>query len=164
MSLDGRSVGAVAPVDQLELHCPPGPHELRVRQWWMRSRATFVEVSTDDVTRVEVVDPSQQAFPGTFLNMLFLPWRSLRLSPAATSSSALSTSAPLPGEAAMVEREVLLHRLATQGIFQVLGFLLLALAVMHWNITMLISSVLIIGLSSVFALRLVMVARRDLGG
>lgn len=129
----------------------------------MRSRATQVDVTHEGITRVDVVDPSQQDFLGTFLNMLFNPWRSLRLSVVDTGSPARSRSTPLASEASIMAREELRHRLATMGIIKALGIFLLVLAATQRDTAMFLSGVAFLGFGFFFALRLMMVARRDVG-
>jgi hypothetical protein len=79
LSLDGQRVGVVMPGEIFDLTVTPGPHTLRIRQWWYRSPPLAVEVDPSEVVLLDAdVDRSVGAFR-RFLILLFKPSRALTL-------------------------------------------------------------------------------------
>jgi hypothetical protein len=156
VTLDGRRVGAVAPVDRLELHCSPGTHVLRVRQWWLRSKATPVEASEGSVSYVEVDDPSGGPFLRTWLTMMFAPGRALTLS-VATQSTDIPRSTPTP---LTTENTLARRRIVSSAGLQLVGFLLLALSAAHKAWALAVPAVALIAIGLALGIRLMVSARR----
>jgi hypothetical protein len=159
VTLDGQRVGAVAPVDTLELHCSPGTHVLRVRQWWLRSKPTPVVASEGSVSYVEVDDPSRSPFLKTWLTMMFAPGRALTLS-ITTPSPDIPSSTPtqLATENALARRSIV----SSAG-FQLVGFILLALSVAHKAWALAVPAVALIAIGLALGIRLMVSARRRSG-
>lgn len=76
--LDGRRAGIVRPLSKLQVDVEPGPHALRIRQWWYRSPAITVDVQGGEVLRLKADVPKGRQG----LRLLFHPSASLVLAPA----------------------------------------------------------------------------------
>jgi hypothetical protein len=161
VSVDGRRVGAVAPVDRLEVPCVPGSHVVRVRQWWLRSLPTKVSVAEGETVSVEVEDPSRRPFLKTWLSMFFTPGRSLRLLAASSEASmgAYPVSERRSGTS-QLDRALVQRRMVTSVVFQLLGIALLVLAVGVKEWTLVAPAVVLMAVGLWLGLRLIRSVRR----
>jgi hypothetical protein len=132
VSIDGRRVGSVAPVDRLVVACTPGTHVVRVRQGWLRSEPTPVEVTDGESAEVGVDDPARRGRLTTWRRMLLTPGRSLMLSvvTARTGSPASSSGLRSPSQVAEGNDDAW-RRVLASGLVQCAGFVLLLLALAH---------------------------------
>jgi len=132
VTLDGKRVGAVAPVDRLEVPCTPGTHVLRIRQWWFRSSATPVEVADGSRTRIEVDDPSQRPFLKSWVTGMITPWRALSLSVGEAQPGVSEVEPRTVGSNATEgARRTVSVMLVAVFVLSLLGFSLLLVAVEH---------------------------------
>jgi hypothetical protein len=79
IALDAQKAGVILPGQSLELSVAPGPHVLRLRQWWYQSQPITVDVHPSEWVRLNA-DVVRSGGPmHRFLTLLFRPSRGLAL-------------------------------------------------------------------------------------
>lgn len=79
VSLDGSSAGKLLPDGAVDLTCDPGPHTVRIRQWWYRSEPTQVLVSADQAVSLNADIHREGNALVRMARFLFTPSKALSL-------------------------------------------------------------------------------------
>jgi hypothetical protein len=79
VALDGTRAGVASPGQQLDIACIPGPHTVRIRQWWYRSKPVTVDLRAGEVLRLVASTPRGGNLLIRMAILIFRPSRSLSL-------------------------------------------------------------------------------------
>jgi hypothetical protein len=118
--VDGRRVGVAPVLGELVVPINPGPHRVRIRQWWFRSPAVEVVVETGAAVRLRGDIPMSVGVFGRMGRFLFAPSSALVLDPL---GQPLGSSERTQAEATMATAR---KGLLWEGIISMVGLVLLA--------------------------------------
>lgn len=79
ISLDHAKAGKVPPTGRLDLPCTPGPHVLRVRQWWYRSAPLRIHALEGGSVFLTADIAHRGHVFRRMTTFCFTPWRALSL-------------------------------------------------------------------------------------
>ncbi len=135
--LDGKKAGIILPRQSLSVMARPGPHILRIRQWWFLSPVVSIEVAPGEKMRLTADVELKGNLAKRMLTLMTKPSRSLILNPVSDASLIRSVlrrrsySAPmlLAGLTLLVIYELMLVIIRKGDLIAVLPLLFLSIAV-----------------------------------